>query len=85
MVAAGRYTVLLQNFLLSQLAALARRSNNICFQQDGNTAQTGRQDTELVRSLFHRVIPRFGDIPWPSLSLDDPGFRCMGTFETMHI
>jgi len=72
-----------QNFLLSQLAALARRSNNVYFQQDGNTAQTDRHGTELVRSLFHRVIQRFGDIPWPSSSLVDHGFRCMGTNETM--
>jgi hypothetical protein len=77
--------VILQNFLLSQLAALARLSNNVYFQQDGNKAQTDRQVTELVRSLFHRVIPSFADIPWPSPSPDDPGFRSMGTLETMHI
>jgi hypothetical protein len=76
---------MLQNFLLSQLAALARRSNKVYFQQDSNIAQIDRQGTELVRSLFHRVIPRFGDIPLPSTSPDDRGFPSRGTLETMYI
>jgi len=85
MDATGRYTVMPQSFLLSQLAALARHSDNVYYQQDGTTAQPDRHGTELFRCLFHRVIRRFGDIPWPSPSLVDPGFRCMGTLETMLI
>ena len=38
------------------------------FQQDGDVAHTAGRSAKVVRSLFHSVISRFGDIHRPVLS-----------------
>ena len=40
------------------------------FQQDGATAHTANEPMSIVRNMFPgHLISRFGDVPWPPLSL----------------
>jgi len=52
----------------AQLLASAVADTWCTFQQDGDAAHTSGRSLKVVRSLFHRVISRFGDIQRPSLS-----------------
>ena len=51
----------------AQLPASAAASTWYTFQQDGDAPHSAGRSAKVVRSLFHRVISRFGDIRRPVL------------------
>lgn len=60
---------MLQNFMAMGLPGLG--INNSLVQQDGATADTGRQTINILREMFPgRIISRFGDIAWSAQSPD---------------
>ena len=70
-VNAERYNHMLQTFFLPEMR---RRNWNMArawFQQDGATAHTARLPMNTLRAAFPgRLLSQFGDIQWPSNSLD---------------
>ena len=65
------YNHMLETFFLLEMR---RRNWNMVtawFQQDGATAHTARLSMNTLRAAFPgRLLSRFGDIQWPSNSLD---------------
>lgn len=58
-------------FLLNLLRAHPSFSPHTWFQQDGATASMARASMNLLQEAFsHKLISRFGDIPWPPRSPD---------------
>jgi hypothetical protein len=64
-----RYRAMINDFLMPQLDELGLE--NMWFQQDGATAHTARETTDILKQAFPgRLISRFGDLHWPARSPD---------------
>ena len=58
------YRQMIHEYLLPQLEDLDMQ--NSWFKQDGATPHTARETMAILRAAFPgRLIPRFGDVPWP--------------------
>ena len=63
------YKIMLQEYFLRELQDM--NTENIWFQQDGDTTHSARKTLNTLRMNFpHRAISRFGDVPWPPRSPD---------------
>jgi hypothetical protein len=70
-VTSDRYVHMVNEFLLPELRRRDMDIATFWFQQDGATAHTARQSMKTLRTVFeHRIISRYGDIPWPAGSAD---------------
>ena len=65
----NRYRHMIEEYLSHELEDLNREK--IWFQQDGATPHTARETMDVLKEMFpHRIISRFGDVPWPPRSPD---------------
>jgi hypothetical protein len=62
---------MLDEYVFPKLRDMRIDLARVYFQQDGATAHTARLSTGTLRPFFqHRIISRFGDVPWPARSPD---------------
>jgi hypothetical protein len=82
-VTAERYVALCKTSCFRSWKHVVLIQTNLYFQQDGAIAHTAGRNMEVVHSLFHQNILRFGDIQWPARSPDltAPDFFLRGFFK----